>query len=65
MIRHLIRSDGVFILGIVCHSGTKEIKTFIADVSALFEPHVHTKINNKHAKHQTEVQRRLKSMEMI
>ena len=27
--------------------------------------HVHTKINNKHAKHQTEVQRRLKSMEMI
>ena len=42
------------------------MKKFIADVNAPFEPrHVRTKINNERAKHEKEVQRRLKSMEMI
>ena len=42
------------------------MKKFIADVNAPLEPrHVRTKINNERAKHEKEVQRRLKSMEMI
>ena len=41
------------------------MKKFIANVNVLFEPHVRTKVNNECAKHEKEVQRRLKSMEMI
>ena len=45
-------------------SVTKEMMKFIADAS-IESRYVHTKINYERAKHEKEVPRRLKSMEII